>query len=91
MVAYKCGHFTDTLSWVVPRDQRGAWFGWRAPALAPTERWKLTMKNTSEAITSLKTQDRASKTNSKRTPNKPPMSAANAEFETETPHFIKTN
>ena len=91
MVAYTCGHFPDTLSWAVPRDQRGTWFGWRLTALAPTGRWKLTEKNTSEAITLLKTQDRSSKTNSKRTQNKRPMRAANAEFEPETPHFGKTN
>ena len=91
MVAYICGHFTDTLSWVVPRDQRGVWFGWKVQALAPTGRSKQTKKNTSEAITFLKTQDRASKTNSKRTQNKPPMSAANAELELETTHFGKTN
>src|SRR5208283_4382145 len=91
MVAYICGHFLDRLSWAAPRDQRGARFGWKVPALAPTGRWKLTKKNTSEAITSLKKKDRASKTNSKRTQNEPPMSAANAEFEPETPHFGKTN
>ena len=91
MVAYRCGYFTDTLSWVVPRDRRGAWLGWKVPALAPSGKWKYTKKYTSEAITSLKTQDRASKTNSKRTQNERPMSAAHAEFEPETSRFGKTN
>jgi hypothetical protein len=37
----------------------------------------------------LENTGRTLKTNSKRTPNKPPMSAANAEFEPETPPFGK--
>jgi hypothetical protein len=80
MVAYKRGHFVDTLSQASAGDQPGARFGRKVPELATARNWKQTKNDTIEANMFLKTKGSTSKTNLKRTPIECEMRALNAHF-----------
>ena len=80
MVAYKRGHFVDTLSQASAGDQPGARFGRKVPALATTGKWKQIKNDTIEANMFVKTNGSTSRTNLKRTPIECEMRALNAQF-----------